>query len=469
MAIVCGTILLFCTPAAAQQTHKLVQMQVQCAEALAVWSVGLSLVVIPDKGAHLYKCGKPWMYLTAAYLYNDPTAEMAAAVAACLSFGIAAWCIRLLEIAVGNLYEFTAEPPTPACRMVSLWVMWLAVTLALSIPSALYIVSTSLPPGGFFGSTTLFIFQHAAVPALYGISALCIPPLARWAVNKVTGQSRPCIAARLMIFARLMVMLIVPFGMVLWLSQGCHAHWLLLWSPCRESGTFDISINVPYTQTSTSDAGSSTISITQHNDVCDPAHNTRYGDGRCPTAVVDALGKLLVEKLLFTALVGPVRLLLFNTEAVEQSKQWVLQKVGIQATTTTDVDTEVAGIIMLLEIALVLGFVVPAVPVVVCVAFVLHAKAFQISLEHQAAKLQHETMPPVSYLWCSLLLGAGLVMWMFVDSKWTGHILVCVGVPISCLVGAYASQVMAYFQRGWQVDAPDLAVALLEPESGDAP
>ena len=51
----------------------------------------------------------------------------------------------------------------------------------------------------------------------------------------------------------------------------------------------------------------------------------------------------------------------------------MLQNVGLQVTTTTDVDTEAAGIVMLLEIVLVLGFVVPVVPVVVCVAFLLHA------------------------------------------------------------------------------------------------
>jgi len=103
------------------------------------------------------------------------------------------------------------------------------------------------------------------------------------------------------------------------------------------------------------------------------------------------------------------------------------------------------------------------VPVVVCVAFLLHAKAFQISLVHQAAKLQHEATPPVSYLWWSLLLGVGLVAWMFIECNWAGQIIVLVGMPVSCLAGVYASQLRALSQHHVQIDAPDLAVALLEP------
>ena len=378
-ALAMGTVIAwFYTTTAAHEAHNLVQVRFHCAKALAMWSAGLLLVVIPIfyKGAHLYECGKPWMYFTAAYLYNDLSLQIVLAVVACLSHGIAAFGIRLLETVVSDLYESIPDTPTTSRLTAVLWALWLVITLILSIPSALYIVSTSLPPGGFLGSTTLLIFQHAAAPALYSISAVCIPPLARWVVRKVTGESRPCTAARLMIFARLMVTLVVPFGMVLLLSQGCQARWLMLWSPCREEGTFDISVTVPIAATNTSNAGSNSISITQHSEVCDPARNTRYGSGRCPIAVVDALGTLLVGKLLFAALVGPVRLLISKTKAAEQAKQWVLQKVGLQVTTTTNVDTEAAGIVMLLEIVLVLGFVVPVVPVVVCVAFLFHAKAF---------------------------------------------------------------------------------------------
>lgn len=147
--------------------------------------------------------------------------------------------------------------------------------------------------------------------------------------------------------------------------------------------------------------------------------------------MVDALGTLLVGKLLFAALVGPVRLIISKPKATEQAKQWVLQKVGFQATTTMNVDTGATGIVVLLEIVLVLGFVVPVVPVVVCVAFLLGAKAFQISLVHQAAKLQHEATPPASYFWCSLLLGVGFAAWMFIECNWAGQIIVLVGIPMS--------------------------------------
>ena len=453
------------TTTVAKDTHKLVLVRLQCAKALAVWSLALSCVVMPlfYKGANLYECGKPWMYLTAAYL-ADPSIEMAAAVLACLSFGIAAWCVRLLQDSVGNLYESKCddEPPATTCRMIILWMLWSVITLFLSIPSALYIVSTSLPPGGIFGSVSLLFFQHAAAPALYSISAVFIPPLSRWAVERVTGLPRPSTAAYLMIFARHMVTLVVPFVMVLLLSQGCQARWLELWSPCQESSTFDISVTVSAAANRASGAGTTEIQVTKHSEVCDPASNPRYGHGRCPIAVVDALGTLLVEKLLFTALIGPVKLLLFNTKAAQQARQWVFK-----TTKTTDVDTEAAGIAMLLEMALVLGFVVPVMPLVLCVAFLLHARAFQICLEHQEVKLRYEAIPPVGYLWWSLLLGAGLVAWMFVECDWAGHEFVLAGLPISCLVGGSFSHVKDRLKRCVQepINAPDLVVALLDPTS----
>merc|ERR1712086_390280 len=53
--------------------------------------------------------------------------------------------------------------------------------------------------------------------------------------------------------------------------------------------------------------------------------------------------------------------------------------------------------------------------------------------------------------------------WMFIECNWAGQIIVLVGMPVSCLAGAYASQLRALSQHHVQINAPDLAVALLEP------
>ena len=64
--------------------------------------------------------------------------------------------------------------------------------------------------------------------------------------------------------------------------------------------------------------------------------------GECPRAIIDSLGKLLFEKLIFTAAVGPARLLLLNTPAAIHARQWVvhtiLRRPDYQV--TMDLDTE---------------------------------------------------------------------------------------------------------------------------------
>ena len=49
--------------------------------------------------------------------------------------------------------------------------------------------------------------------------------------------------------------------------------------------------------------------------------------GECPRAIIDSVGKLLFEKLVFTAAVGPVRLLLLNTHAAVRARQWVVRTI----------------------------------------------------------------------------------------------------------------------------------------------
>jgi hypothetical protein len=64
-----------------------------------------------------------------------------------------------------------------------------------------------------------------------------------------------------------------------------------------------------------------------------------------------------------------------KAKGAELAKQWVLQ-----AATTINADAEAAGIVMLLEIVLALGFVAPVVPVVVCVALSASRESLSILL-----------------------------------------------------------------------------------------
>ena len=140
---------------------------------------------------------------------------------------------------------------------------------------------------------------------------------------------------------------------------------------------------------------------------------------------------------------------------------------------TTDLDTEAAGTIMLLELVLVLGFVVPVLLPVTAAAMLLHGITFEICVQHQGAVLMHEARPPTQYLFFSLLLGVGLVLWMFAECGWAGSILVYVGVPLSSMLGGLAPELLPYLTSirrnlGRRIDAPGLQVSLLEMSAEDS-
>ena len=140
---------------------------------------------------------------------------------------------------------------------------------------------------------------------------------------------------------------------------------------------------------------------------------------------------------------------------------------------TTDLDTEAAGTIMLLELVLVLGFVVPVLLPVTAAAMLLHGITFEICVQHQGAVLMHQARPPTQYLFVSLLLGVGLVLWMFAECGWAGSIMVYVGVPLSSMLGGLAPELLSYLTRvrrnlGRRIDAPGLQVSLLEMSAEDS-
>ena len=131
---------------------------------------------------------------------------------------------------------------------------------------------------------------------------------------------------------------------------------------------------------------------------------------------------------------------------------------------TTDLDTEVAGTIMLLELVLALGFAVPLLLPVTAAAMLLHAIAFEVCVRHQGVTLIHEACPPFRYLLLSLGLGAALVLWMFAECGWAGRLLVFVGMPTAIVLGAAAPELLSYLVaiRSRTVDAPQLQVSLFD-------
>ena len=216
----------------------------------------------------------------------------------------------------------------------------------------MYIISTSIPPDDNtmgLGPTTLMLFQRGAGPMLYFVSAMVIPPLARWAVSTIGQVDDSAMAAKLMITARAIVVLLCPFMMITVLNQQCFGAWLWFWSPCHQDGAFNLTFPAPMTIKTIFGVFhvEHIFQVTSRDEICEP--HARYST--CPPAVIDALGTLLFDKMVFAAIVGPVRLLLLNTVVWRRAQEWIVHNLfGVASyRVTTDLDTEAAGIVMLLD------------------------------------------------------------------------------------------------------------------------
>ena len=228
------------------------------------------------------------------HVHSSSSLELVAAFAACISFGVAAWWLRLLGSKASVCLDHSVMLPVHHYRSwkkVLLWMVWIAIVLVLSVPTALYILSNSLPPDDnvlSLGPTLLIFFEKGAAPILYTISAWLVPRLARLVVKRITGEPNTKTAAQMMMLARLSTTLLIPFALILILDQQCFGLWLQLWSPCSDVGTFDITIKTFI----------EVITVTRHNDICWPGYNSecpRY-DQPSQTCLVCLICFVVVSK-----------------------------------------------------------------------------------------------------------------------------------------------------------------------------
>merc|ERR1712166_1644850 len=142
------------------------------------------------------------------------------------------------------------------------------------------------------------------------------------------------------------------------------------------------------------------------------------------------------------AFVSPTLLLFFSLPQVAHLKQKLVRTVFCKPdyVLTKSLDTQFAGDIMLLEIAMVLGASVPVVLPLVCVAFATNLAVFRAARSKLGLRVKHEAKPAFGYLVVSLVLGCTLNVWFFIDNADLvgGSLLVCIGVPASILLGLAA-------------------------------
>jgi len=302
--------------------------------------------------------------------------------------------------------------------------VWGPLTCLFSVPSFAYALSASLPPDNTFsiGSEALEAVYHGAGLALYFVSAYVIPCSARVVAHKVGSDAY--IAGGLIVVARLIVVLLVPFCATLVMHEGCHSVWLQFWEPCTIEQAFTTTIK---TSADIYYPISVYSHLIVHEDVCQPT----YSPAKCPRGVIDVLGGLLTSKMMVTAFVGPPVSLFMALPAVQHTVQGVVRRVMPGYNTNISIDREVAGVVMLLEIGLVLGFCVPWLIPLCGIALGLQACVVHVSVLDCGMPLADEARPSVSYLWVSLALGWGLVVWFFFSCALSGQWLVAIGAPLT--------------------------------------
>ena len=91
--------------------------------------------------------------------------------------------------------------------------------------------------------------------------------------------------------------------------------------------------------------------VLQHSDICQPSYVTT---SKCPRAVIEVVGNLLVGKMAFNALAGPAITLVVYSPAL----RWLADHVHARLKAKLlywSLDKEVASVVMLLDIVLEIG------------------------------------------------------------------------------------------------------------------
>ena len=437
-----------------------------CTKIMLVWSFVALLVLVPlyVAGANEYECGADWLRTTLAYLADSPMSEWGVACMACVfAAGSAFTVVMIWRRAEGMQYAELASPSqshlpwwkiaeraTPSTLQLPWWkiaMIWSPVTMILSIPTAMFALSKSIPgDANSIGLSTAMLqgFQYSAGPLLSFINAVLVPTIAR----SITKKSNPHRATALILFARFTVTILVPFVILFIFGQDCHGLWLQLWTPCHDHPVnFDLAGQVPasgpesYLETGVCPANAyctSAISIplVTHKDICgeqEPA------PGKCSRFVLEGLGGLMIAKLTITAFVSPAIMLILSFPSVRRLKEAGLRTLLCNPyyADVKSLDVEMASMVMMMDLGLIFGFAIPPVLPLLYIAFAAHLAVFHLAAERLGMQTKYEAKPATHYLVLSLLMGSALNVWFFVDNRDSiaGWTLVCIGVPLSVCVG----------------------------------
>jgi len=212
------------------------RLNLMCTRMVLLWSVGGIAVLVPlyVVGSNQFECGSVILSTTLAYLADDSGVEWAVSVMACIYACLSGFIVATIIIELeGEQYtaairnEHIEQPSLQRKWMV--YGVWLLIVFVYSTPGAFYAFSLSIPgdTNTFGFSTAALEWAHLAVgPLVHTINALLVPLTARWLTRRDPDWS-----TRLILFARCMVVIIVPFTVLFAFGQDCQVAGILFSVP----------------------------------------------------------------------------------------------------------------------------------------------------------------------------------------------------------------------------------------------
>jgi len=331
----------------------------------------------------------------------------------------------------------------------------------------LYAASTSIPPDENnlgLGTLALRLFHNGAGMILFLITSIAVPFLADTLIKCVNGGNKDRgVALHLIMVARLMIALVVPFVAVFVLNQDCHAQWLKLWKPCNSQDNFQVfSCDSKLLFGTQSCFLAPPALLVGHDQVCSPD----YQASRCPRAVVDALGTLIVQKQIFAVFAAPPLALLMCTPWFRSSRDWVMRTLLCQPNYdgAKKIDKELVVVNMLVDYPLVLGFCVPLLVPLSCLAMAQTAALFHWA-RALGVEFSNMARPSTAYMWLSGCSGLALNAWVFIACDLDGKYVVATAAPLIAVCSAWVSNRWLYNRAGAR-DEPDAEVEFANPVFG---
>ena len=415
-------------------------------------------------GPHLYECGDHLQRFTIAYL--DTGLTRWAAVATFFITAANIYSVHQFSQLVDNTYsqqgpangtETTingldgdaASARSSLPRIVASMIAWVVfVVPLLSAVPFLNTLAEYVPSDYPLYPVANKIHTYIGV-LMWLISIVLTPSVAR----KLVGSNASQTAVQMIIYGRLVINQVTTVVATYFFHQDCQAMWLrLFFEPCLDrspgwcfwcdpantSRTFSVAGHIELgRKTVYLGPGVSReedilipptpINVTTHLDICQPP---TMRAGYCSRAIMRNLSSLLVPKLLITAFVAPCVYLVVCLPWCVRIRNSVIRCVQCfrwtcfecclpRATETkeTEIDSELISSVMILEMAIIMGFASPPVVLLCFCTMLTHLAVFHFSRVRLNARFINEARPCCSYLIVSLVLSNVLTVSYFWDNR----------------------------------------------------